>query len=539
MSTISTTPPTTSSHSGGIHFLPSHPLEERDGTRPIEDMTAFPTTIKLEPTGCTSCGQAGCHTTGCPMGNNIPKINEYFYQASALEAEGKTAEAQTEYKRAFEESWKTNRFGLITGRLCPSAQLCEGGCIFKDTRQGSIKIRAIEQTLHTMAWQNDWISPLKQKEKLGQSIAIVGSGPGALATAEYAFEAGYDVTIIERNSIAGGLITVGINEHKREFHEMDCYVTRLRDAGVKFELNTHVGAEAVDHREHRTVESLVENFDAIVMAQGKYKPKMPISDAQGAEHLVQAIDFLNRNSYVNEQGRLGNTDPDVLAEAARYNKPEWDAAGKRVFIIGGSDTAADGCNVAAMRQGAAHVIHAYRSSEERMRMDGKEKKTALEANVQFEYNFETDSVVKQDDRTYRVTGKDGKSFEVDMVMSAVGFDPEDLPAQTGLTDLPVNKWGELDVQEAISVKGGGIKTLLNPSSSAGVVGVFNGQSGKQTPLFAVGDIAGGGLAVHALAGGRDMVTGDVTRGEKEGMLPRLLNTPEERRALPVIQLNVA
>lgn len=521
------------------HWTPVTAPELRDGEQPIELIPLLSEAMAGQPTSCTSCAQAGCHTTGCPMGNAIPEINKHYNAAVKYEKAGQAELALAEYKQGFEESWETNRFGLITGRLCPSKQLCEGGCIYVDTEQGSVQIRAIELDLHTKAWDNGWVPPLEQKEKLGKSIAIVGSGSAALATAEYAFEAGYDVTIIERSPVAGGLPAVGINEHKREFGEIERYYTRLKDAGVQFELNTHVGADAVQGKSHRTVESLVEEFDGIVMAQGKYQPKMPISEEQGAEHLVQAIDFLNRNSYVNEQGKLGNQDADVLAEAARYNVPELDAAGKRVFVIGGSDTAADACNVSAMRQGATEVIHAYRSSEDRMRMDKKEKQTGQEADVQFEYNFQTEKVEKRADGSYLVTGQDGQKFEVDMVIAATGFDPENLKAQTGIDDLPINDWGEFDLQEAVSGKGGGIKTILSPFSTAGVAGVFQTEAGKKTPVFAAGDIAGGSLAVHALAGGRDLIQGDVTKGEEIGMLPRILNNEDEWDTLPVIQVPAA
>lgn len=519
------------------HAVPLISPAERDGTRPIEQINLLGYVTAGQSTGCTSCSQAGCHTMGCPMGNDIPRVNKHFYQAVALEKQDLPEQALAEYRRGFEESWRTNRFGLLTGRLCPSdGQLCGAHCIYKSTQQGSIRIREIEHYLHTLAWESDWIPKLEQKEKLGKSIAIIGSGPGALATAEYAFEVGYDVTIIERAPIAGGLPAIGINEHKREFYEVERYSTRLKEAGVKFELNTHVGAEAVDGKKHRTVQSLVEDFDGIVMAQGKYKPKMPITKEQGAEHLVQAIDFLNRNSYVNEQGRLGNTDPDVLIEAENYNKPELDAKNKRVFVIGGSDTAADACNVSAMRQGATQVIHAYRGTEDRMRMDKKEKRTALDAAVQFEYDFQIQEIQKRANGSYLVTGEDGRAFEVDMVVSATGFDPEDLRVQTGINDLLVNDSGVLEVQDNIAVKGGGLKSILSPASSAGVVGVFQTEAGKQTPLFAVGDIAGGTLAVHALAGGRDMIMGDVTKGENVGMLPQILGNQDGWNNLPAIHL---
>jgi glutamate synthase (NADPH/NADH) small chain len=366
----------------------------------------------------------------------------------------------------------------------------------------------------------------------------VGSGPGALATAEYAFEAGYDVTIIERSPIAGGLPAVGINELKRKLVEVECYYTRLEEAGVTIVRNTHVNANPVEGKQHRTYQSLVVEFDAVVMAQGKYKPKMPLTAEQGAEHVAQAIDFLYRNNYVYEQRRLGNNDPVVQSEATRLDRPELDAKGKRVFVIGGSDTAADVCNVSAMRQGATRVIHVYRGSEDQMRMDKKEKNTALDAGVNFEYGFETDKVEKLDDGSYKITGKDGRVFEADIVIAATGFDPEDLRATTGIQGLPVNRYGELAVKEGITVKGGGLKNLLHPSSySAGVVGVFQTASGKMVPLFAAGDIAGGSLAVHALAGGRDLIAGDITIGEEIGMLQRIVGNQKELSNLPVIELS--
>ena len=535
--------------------IPTTPPDRRTGREPLEVMGQLPGIVAGQDTSCTSCSQAGCHTVGCPMDNNIPLINKHFDDAARLEFEAsqfldkhlsfmnwfgaagsslrnkvhntfykkrlkeakeKRDEAPKHYRMAFDESWKTNRFGLITGLICPSkGSLCEASCIYTED---PIAIRGREYLIHQKAWQNDWIPPLEQKEKLGKSIAIIGSGPGALATAEYAFEAGYDVTIYERSSVPGGLTALGIPEHKMNYEkDVAQYYERLEKAGVKIVTNTSVGQEPThQNTDNITLEELSKSTgkDGIVMATGKYRPTLPVKEEKGAEHVKQAIDFLSLaslNARIEKNPLGAFADDPTLSEKVKYYEAQGlNMKGKRVIVIGGSDTAADTCNVSAMRQGAQSVTHLYRGAEDRMKMDGKEKETALDAGVDFKYDVSVEHIEKNSDGSLSVTLTNREVLECDEIISATGFGAEDLRKSFGAA-LPINEYGLVDVQDPIFISGSVEKG--DPTPQAGVVGLFN-NGATQVPVYAVGDITGSPLAVHALAGGRDLVKEGHLVGDK-------------------------
>lgn len=474
------------------------PVDER-GEFPIEEAVDARLILDRD-TDCTSCGSAGCHTSGCPMNNNIPEINDLFQRGMTFLDKGNEERGNHFLKKAFETSWQTNRWGLLTGRLCPSDKLCEDGCYYRHGEEGSILIRGIEYATHDAAWKNDWIPPLEQKEKLGKSIAIVGSGFAAIAAAEMAFELGYDVTIYERGPVAGGLGAVGIPRLKMAFDDVKKYTDRLEQAGIVIKTNTTIGA----HTDGSTIgfDSLADSHDAVMIATGKYQPKIAIDSDHGGDHMTQAIDFLSRQSLNN------------INQPHEYDDVALDAKDKRVIVIGGGDTAMDCVRTAKTIQGAKSSICLYRGDESRIRAGKKELQAANEEGVEFQYNAQPTAIVKNKDGSLTVHCEDGRTFDADMVISAVGFDPENVPTLFGQDNLPVHeKYGSVVVEEEsqIIIPGTGMFGKDVGTPTAGFVTDFKTASGKKVPLFAAGDIVsnkqgyGPSLAVHALAGGRDIV----------------------------------
>ena len=450
--------------------------------------------IAQATTACTSCGAAGCHTnrgiagqhlSGCPMENNIPEINRLYQQGIAHELAGDQARAEQSLRQAFAVSWRTNRWGLLTGRLCPSDQLCEGGCIYKDTAQGSILIRGIEYDLHARAWEHGWVPPLKQMRANGQSIGIVGSGFGALSAAEIGFERGYSVTIYERAALPGGLGAAGIPSLKIAYEDVQRYWERLGRAGVTVRTDT-----AIDD-----LTPLLEAHDAIIIATGKYKPKRALGDDQGGAYMVQAIDFLSRQSW-NEKG-IAHAYDDAL-----------DAQGKDVIVIGGGDTAMDCVRTAKTLQGAQSAKCLYRSSQETMRAGMKEIEAATQEGIGFVFDAQPMRIDQGPSGSLSLQTQDGRVFEGDMIISAIGFDPENPAMMFGSEGLPINAWGGLETlpDQRVIIPGTDPFDTGIGVPMAGICSLHDIPSGRITPIAGVGDIVGSSLAVHALAGGRDIVS---------------------------------
>lgn len=390
---------------------------------------------EVQASRCSQCGVPFCQL-GCPLENNIPDW-------LMLTAAGRE-------KEAYRLAESTNPMPEICGRICPQDRLCEGSCVIeKDFR--SVTIGSIEKYLADKAWQEDWVEPITPLADLGMSVGIVGSGPAGLAAAEVLARTGYKVHVYERSDRAGGLLVYGIPSFKLEKDVVARRIKRLEDAGVTFHLGVEVG---------RTVQlaELRDQHGAVLLATGVYKARalgLPAdvagTEAAPAPSPVQALDYLTASN------RLGFGDVVDAYESGALN-----AAGKSVVVIGGGDTAMD-CVRTAVRQGATSVKCLYRRDRESMPGSNREVAHAEAEGVDFVWlrvpkallggktpglRTLTSRLGVQDAKGQRaleeVPGSE-ETFEADMIITALGFEPEDLPADMGVPELAVQKWGTVKV----------------------------------------------------------------------------------------------
>ncbi len=265
---------------------------------------------------CMDCGVPFCHT-GCPVNNLIPDWNDLVYNGR--------------WESAVRRLHATNNFPEFTGRICPAP--CEAACVL-GINAPPVSIKLIERSIVERAWDEGWIHPEPPEFNTGKRVAVVGSGPSGLAAAQQLRRAGHSVTVYEKNDRIGGLLRYGIPNFKLEKHVVDRRVQQMRDEGVTFVTNAHVGVNV-------PVEALTEHYDAILLCGGAEQPRdLPI---QGRElkGIHFAMEFLPQQNRRNEGDWI---DP----------KAEITATGKRVLIIGGGDTGAD-CLGTSHRQGARSV----------------------------------------------------------------------------------------------------------------------------------------------------------------------------------------
>ena len=413
---------------------------------------------------CSQCGVPFCQVH-CPLSNNIPDWLK-------LTAEGRLEEA-------YELSQATNNMPEVCGRICPQDRLCEGNCVIEQSGHGTVTIGAVEKYLTDTAWQRGWVKPLVPGRDRGQSVGIVGAGPAGLAAAEELRRKGYHVHVYDRHDRAGGLLIYGIPNFKLEKEVVERRVKRLVDGGVKFKLNFDVGP-------YRDLNTLRSRHDAILLATGVYKPReMDALDAQ-LGRIVPALDYLIASN------RKGLGDP-VL----EFDNGTLDANGKNVAVIGGGDTAMD-CVRTAMRQGAKSVTCIYRRDRENMPGSLREVANAEEEGVVFEWLTLPKAFLGQDnvegvrisrmrlgmpDASGRKAPEEVKgadfTLNADLVIKALGFDPEDLRTNLKAPDLAVSKWGTIRVKP--------------PNMMTSLDGVF-----------AAGDVVrGASLVVWAIRDGRD------------------------------------
>ena len=376
---------------------------------------------------CSQCGVPYCQTH-CPLHNNIPDWLR-------LTAEGRLQEA-------YEVSQSTNTFPEICGRICPQDRLCEGNCVIEQSGHGTVTIGAVEKYITDTAWEMGWVKPVVPSVERTESVGIIGAGPGGLAAADRLRRAGVQVTVYDRYDRAGGLMTYGIPGFKLEKPVVMQRIEQLELSGVEFVLNCAVGQDI-------SFDAIRGKHDAVLIATGVYKSRDLRAPGAGAAGIVRAIDYLtasNRKSF-------GDDVPE-------FDSGELNAEGKRVVVIGGGDTAMD-CVRTAVRQGARSVKCLYRRDKANMPGSQREVQNAEEEGIEFVWlsapkGFGGEPVSGVTVERMRLgapdaTGRqmpeviEGADYveEADLVIKALGFEPEDLPTLWGVPELAVTRWGTI------------------------------------------------------------------------------------------------
>ncbi|MBV0913590.1 NAD(P)-dependent oxidoreductase [Anianabacter salinae] len=431
---------------------------------------------------CSQCGVPYCQSH-CPLHNNIPDwLN--------LTASGRLQEA-------YEISQQTNTFPEICGRICPQDRLCEGNCVIEQSGHGTVTIGAIEKYINDTAWEEGWVKPIKPSQERRESVAVIGAGPGGLAAADMLRRQGVQVAVYDRYDRAGGLMTYGIPGFKLEKDVVMKRIAQLEEGGVTFQLNCNVGEDI-------SFEDIRARHDAVVIATGVYKSRELTGPGAGSDGIVRAIDYLTAS---NRAANFGDDVPEFTSGALN-------AQGKRVVVIGGGDTAMD-CVRTAIRQGATSVKCLYRRDRANMPGSQREVANAEEEGVDFVWLSAPHGFTAGGSHTGAVKGVaiegtgeeavagvmvrkmrlgapdatgrqapeviEGADYveDADLVIKALGFEPEEIPALWGVDALEVTRWGTIKTD---------FKT--HQTSLPGV--------------YAVGDIVrGASLVVWAIRDGRE------------------------------------
>ena len=377
---------------------------------------------------CSQCGVPFCQVH-CPLSNNIPDWLK-------LTAEGRLQEA-------YELAQSTNNMPEVCGRICPQDRLCEGNCVIEQSGHGTVTIGSVEKYITDNAWEQGWINPVKIKKEKDQSVGIIGAGPAGLAAAEQLRKLGYQITVYDRYDRSGGLLIYGIPNFKLEKFVVERRTKLLKESGIKFIQNFEVGKDC-------TLNQLREKHNAILIATGVYQAREIEIPGNNLGNIFPAMEFLTASN------RKGLGDKVELFDNGTLN-----TEGKDIVVIGGGDTAMD-CVRTSVRQNAKSVKCLYRRDKKNMPGSAREVANAEEEGVEFVWlsspkkfigknNVESLIVDKiklgePDDsgrRKPEVQKNSDFNLKADMVIKALGFDPEDLPKLFGCDELQVTRWGTI------------------------------------------------------------------------------------------------
>ena len=420
---------------------------------------------KEQSSRCSQCGVPFCQIH-CPLSNNIPDWLK-------LTAEGRLEEA-------YILSQSTNNMPEVCGRICPQDRLCEGNCVIEQSGHGTVTIGSIEKFITEKAWSEGWINPIKTKHERKQSVGIIGAGPAGLACAEELRKLGYQVTIYDRYDRPGGLLIYGIPNFKLEKFVVERRTNLLKKSGINFIQNFEVGKNS-------TLKEIRSKHDAILIATGVYKSREVDINGNNLGNIFSAMDFLTAS---NKKG-LGD-------KVKLFDDGTLDTNGKDVVVIGGGDTAMD-CVRTSIRQNAKSVKCLYRRDKENMPGSAREVNNAEDEGVKFLWlsnpkefygknNVEGIVVEKiklgvpDDSGRKKPIIQENLEYNLksDLVIKALGFNPEDLPKLFNEDKLEVTKWGTLKID-------------------------FESMETSIPGVFAAGDIVrGASLVVWAIKDGRDV-----------------------------------
>lgn len=399
-------------------------------------------TAMEEAARCLLCHDAPC-SKGCPAGTDPAK----FIRSIRFRNDRGAAETIRE----------NNILGGTCARVCPYDRLCEEACsrcgIDKPIEIGKLQRYAIEQE------EAYGMKTLSAPEKKVGNVACVGAGPASLAAAAELAKAGYNVTILEREAKAGGVLTYGIVPSRLPQAVVDHDIAQVEGLGVKFQFNTEVKAADLDA------------YDAVFVGAGLWADNLPKIDGIELDGVYAAVDFLK----------------EARTKAEGFNP------GKKVLVVGGGDVAVD-CAVSAKLLGAEDVKIVYRRTLEEAPGNMTEFHYALSLGIGMTTGM-APAAVKGNGKVEAVEFKGFRdetaelTLSADTIVFATGQKAEDMAAVAGvkLTEkgtIAANEAGETDVEK----------------------------------IFAAGDIVNGGkTVVEAVAAGKAAAASMIAYLEKKGV----------------------
>lgn len=413
---------------------------------PFENKTA----AQVEANRCLFCYDAPC-TKSCPTSINVPKFIKQI--------------ASDNVKGSAHTIFTSNIMGAGCSKVCPVEKLCEGACVYNLLEEEAIPIARLQRYATEIAMENNW-QLFQRKPSTGKRVAIVGAGPAGLSCAHVLSREGIDVTIFEKESKGGGLMTYGIAAYKvtPQFCEDEVnYITAI--GGIDIQYNRELG-------KNLSLAELQQNYDAVYLGIGVGVARQLDIPGEELEGVVDAISFIYD-----------------LRSKGYSSVP----VGDKVAVIGMGMTAIDAATQ-AKRLGAKEVTLVYRRTE------AEKPCTEVELNIAKLDGCEIIWLAAPK----KVTGADNKVTQ--LVCSKMQLGEPDAsgrrsPIDTGETfvlqvDMVIKAAGQVPFEDLVDANGLANKSgrlIIDENCSTNIQGVFAG-----------GDAVNGGKeVVDAAQAGKD------------------------------------
>jgi len=344
----------------------------------------------VEANRCLNCFDAPC-MGACPTHIDVPGF------IRKIAANNVTGSAKT--------ILDANVLGASCARVCPVDVLCEGACVLHGKHQKPIDIGRLQRFATETFYNSGGRLVLRQRQERSQRVLCIGAGPASLACAAELRQQGFQVRVIERRPLPGGLNTYGVAEYKLRAADSLREVEMVRGLGVEFETCD------VDTA---SLAQLERDFDAIFLGVGLgAMHRLDVAGANSASGIIDALKFI-----------------------ASYKSGTPPSIGRRVVVIGAGNTAIDAA-CAAKRLGAQTVTILYRRQRQNIPAFDFEYDHALREGVEFQWatlptviaasnnGLALTCVTVAQDATGRLTPQPGSEFtiECDALIPAIGQSP--------------------------------------------------------------------------------------------------------------------
>jgi heterodisulfide reductase subunit A-like polyferredoxin len=232
-----------------------------------------------------------------------------------------------EYVKAVNLIRERNPFSAICGRVCPAP--CESVCT-RSKVDSAIAIRqlkrfASDEEMRLIKSGELALPEEKTPQPGAKRVAIIGAGPSGLTAAGDLADMGFDVTLYEVRSYAGGMLYWGIPQYRLPKEMLDYEIELIRRRGVKIVLNCFVGRDI-------SIESLRKESDAVYISAGAHVSRKLGIQGEDKKGVLYGVEFLRQ---------VGNQE----------DKPVLNG---KVTVIGGGNVAIDVART-ALRLGAKKV----------------------------------------------------------------------------------------------------------------------------------------------------------------------------------------
>ena len=253
--------------------------------------------------------------------------------------------AKGKFKEALELIREVNPLPAVCGFICHHP--CEEACL-REGVDDPVPIRLLKRFVTEYGREKKWGQPKKRKR---EKVLVIGSGPAGLAAANDLRLLGYGVTILEKLSVLGGMLAVGIPEFRLPRDILKAEIDGIRALGV--EMKTRHSFRFDGNR--KTLQKL--GFQAAFVSIGAHRSQKLAIPGEGLSGIFPGVGFLRE-----------------------VNLGVRTTVGKKVAVIGGGNVAIDAAR-SALRLGAKKVEVYYRRSKMEMPAIPEEVEEAIHEGV--------------------------------------------------------------------------------------------------------------------------------------------------------------